>query len=102
MFYKYNEESKQFYSCKKPQILLDREVELTKEQYEKKLAEVQAHVALINSYVQKIADGIITLNDVPAMHFDEVYYILNPPVVEQPDPDQDFVDRIVSEVNANE
>ena len=76
--------------------------EYTEEEYKIKYAEVQAHVALINSYVQKIQDGVITLNDVPAENYDEVYYILNPPVVDEPDPDQEFIDRLISEVNANE
>lgn len=76
------------------------DVEYSKEEYEIKKKEVQAHVALINSYVQKIQDGVITLNDVPTENYDEVYYILNPPVVDEPDPDQEFIDRLISEVNS--
>ena len=60
-------------------------VQYTKEEYDIKLKEVQAHVALINGYVQKIVEGIITLNDVPAEYFDEVYSIINPPEPEEPE-----------------
>ena len=75
-------------------------VEYTKTEYEAKLVEVKAHVALINSYVQKIQDGVITLNDVPAEYYDEVYNIINAPVPEPTDPDQEFINRLISEVNA--
>ena len=74
--------------------------EYTEEEYEIKLKEVQAHVALIDSYVQKILDGVITLNDVPAEYYDEVYNIINAPIPVEPDPDQDFIDRLIEEVNA--
>lgn len=77
-------------------------IKYTDEEYKIKLKEVQAHVALINDYVQKIQDGVITLNDVPAEYYDEVYAIINAPVPEEPDPDQEFIDRLISEVNANE
>jgi hypothetical protein len=77
-------------------------IEYSKEEYEIKKKEIQAHVALINSYVQKIKDGVITLTDVPAEYYDEVYAIINAPVPEEPDPDQEFIDRLISEVNANE
>ena len=74
--------------------------EYSKEEYEIKKAEVQAHVALIDSYVQKITDSVITLNDVPAEYYDEVYHIINAPQPEEIDPDQEFVDRLISEVNS--
>ena len=74
--------------------------EYTEEEYEIKLKEVQAHVALIDSYVQKIKDGVITLNEVPAEYYDEVYNIINAPEPAEPDPDQEFIDRLISEVNS--
>lgn len=77
------------------------ETEYSYEEYKVKLVEIKAHVALINSYVQKILDGVITLNDVPAEYYDEVYYRLYPPVIPEPDPDQDFIDRLISEVNSD-
>lgn len=72
-------------------------VAYTETEYEVKLVEVNVHVALIDSYVQKIQNDVITLNDVPAEYYNEVYYILNPPVI--PDLNQDFIDRLISEVN---
>ena len=72
--------------------------EYTEEEYEIKLKEVQAHVALIDSYVQKIKDGVITLNDVPAEYYDEVYNIINAPEPQPYDPDQEFVDRLIEKV----
>lgn len=76
------------------------DVSYTKEEYDKKLVEIKAHVALINSYVSKIQDGVITLNDVPPEHYDEVYNIINAPEPQPYDPDQEFVDRLISEVNS--
>lgn len=73
-------------------------VEYTKTEYDAKLVEIKAHVALINSYVEKINNGVITLNDVPAEYYDEVYNIINAPEPEPYDPDQEFVDRLISEV----
>ena len=73
-------------------------VQYTKEEYDNKLVEIKAHVALINSYVQKIQTEVITLNDVPAEYYDEVYYIINAPEPVEPDPDQEFIDRLISEV----
>ena len=73
-------------------------VQYTKEEYDNKLVETKAHVALINSYVQKIKDGVITLSEVPAEYYDEVYNIINAPEPVEPDPDQEFIDRLISEV----
>ena len=73
-------------------------VQYTKEEYDNKLVEIKAHVALINSYVQKIKDGVITLSEVPAEYYDEVYNIINAPEPVEPDPDQEFIDRLISEV----
>ena len=75
-------------------------VEYTKEEYDIKLVGVRNHVALIDSYVQKIKDGVITLNDVPAEYYDEVYNIINAPEPQPYDPDHEFVDRLISEVNS--
>lgn len=75
-------------------------VAYTKEEYDIKLVEIKAHVALINSYVSKIQDGIITLNDVPAEYYDEVYNIINAPEPEEPPTEeQAFINRLISEVN---
>lgn len=76
-------------------------VSYTKEEYDIKLVEIKAHVALINSYVSKIQDGIITLNDVPAEYYDEVYNIINAPEPEEPPTEeQAFINRLISEVNS--
>ena len=72
----------------------------TDEEYEIKKKEVQAHVALINSYVNKIQDNVITLNDVPLEYYDEVYNIINAPEPEVVTEEQAFINRLISEVNA--
>lgn len=75
--------------------------EYSKEEYEVRKAEIKAHVALINSYVSKIQDGVITLNDVPAEYYDEVYNIINAPEPEEPPTEeQAFINRLISEVNS--
>ena len=71
--------------------------EITEEEYNQLMAEFEARQKKIADYVSKIQDGIITLNDVPAEYYDEVYYSL--PTAE-PDPDQEFVDRLICEVNS--
>lgn len=75
-------------------------VEYTKEEYEEKLIEVQAHVALINDYVSKVQSGEITLEEVPKEYYQEVYDIINAPEPEpEPDPRQSLIDELISEVN---
>ena len=59
-------------------------IEYTNKEYKIKLKEVQAHVALINDYVSKVQSGVITLEDVPAEYYDEIYERLNPP---EPEPE---------------
>ena len=76
-------------------------VEYTKEEYEVKLVEVKAHVALINSYVSKVQNGEITLEEMPTEYYQEVYDILNAPEPEEPISErQALIDEIVREVNA--
>ena len=70
--------------------------EITEAEYMELHSAFEARQRKIADYVQKILDGVITLNDVPAEYYDEVYYSL--PTEE--DPDQDFIDRLISEVNA--
>ena len=70
--------------------------EITYEEYLELQTAFEARQAKIADYVQKILDGVITLNDVPAEYYDEVYYSLPT----ETDPDQDFIDRLISEVNA--
>lgn len=75
-------------------------VEYTKTEYEIKLKEIQAHVALINDYVSKVQNGEITLEEVPTEYYQEVYDIINAPEPEpEPDPRQSLIDEIIREVN---
>ena len=69
--------------------------EITEEEYYQLMAEFEARQKAIADYVAKIQDGTITLNDVPAEYCDEVYTIVS---VVPYDPDQEFIDRIISEV----
>lgn len=75
-------------------------VEYTEEEYKIKLAEVQAHVALINDYVSKVQSGEITLEEVPQEYYAEVEAIINAPEPEPVDPKQALIDEIIAEVNA--
>lgn len=73
--------------------------EITEEEYIELQTEFEERQKKIADYVAKIQDGTITLNDVPAEYYDEVYAIVS---VEPTDPDQAFINRLISEVNANE
>ena len=75
-------------------------VQYAKGEYDIKLVEIKVRVALINSYVSKIQNGVITLNDVPAEYYDEVYNIINAPVEEPITEEQAFINRLISEVNS--
>lgn len=70
--------------------------EITEEEYIELQTAFEARQQKIADYVAKIQDGTITLNDVPAEYYDEVYAIVS---VEPTDPDQEFIDRLISEVN---
>ena len=61
------------------------DIEYTKEEYDKKFIEVQAHVALIDKYVSDIQSGVIGLEDVPEEYYQEVYDIINVPEPEEPE-----------------
>lgn len=74
--------------------------EITAEEYLELQTAFETRQKKIADYVAKIQDGVITLNDVPAEYYDEVYAIINAPVPEEPDPDQEFIDRLISEVNS--
>ena len=69
--------------------------EITYEEYLELQSAFEARQKKIADYVAKINDGVITLNDVPAEYYDEVYAIVS---IEEPDPDQEFIDRLISEV----
>lgn len=71
--------------------------EITEEEYLALQTAFEERQKKIASYIQKITDGVITLNDVPAEYYDEVYNSLP---TEEPDPDQEFVDRLIEEVNS--
>ena len=71
--------------------------EITYEEYLALQTAFEERQKKIADYVQKINDGVITLNDVPAEYYDEVYAIVT---AVEPDPDQEFIDRLISEVNA--
>ena len=74
-------------------------VQYTKEEYEEKIVEVKAHVALINDYVSKVQNGEIALADVPEEYYSEVDAIVNAPEPEpEPDPRQELIDEIIAEV----
>ena len=66
-------------------------VEFAEEEYYANREEVKAAAAAravkISEYLQKIAEGVITLADVPAEYYDEVYYIVNPPEPEATEAD---------------
>lgn len=76
--------------------------EITKEEYDSLMAEFERQQAerdeAINSYVQQVSDGVITLDDVPEEYRDTVNSIVNPPST---DPEQAWIDSIVKEVAAS-
>lgn len=76
-------------------------IKYSEEEYEIKLKEVQAHVALIDDYVSKVQEGEITLEEVPEEYFAEVAAIINAPEPEpEPDPRQALVNELIAEVSA--
>lgn len=69
--------------------------EITYEEYLTLQTAFEERQKKIADYVQKIEDGIITINEVPAEYYDDVYAIVS---AVEPDPDQEFIDRLISEV----
>lgn len=72
-------------------------IEITEAEYIELKTAFDERQKKIADYVQKITDEVITLNDVPAEYYDEVYAIVT---VIEPDPNQEFIDRLISEVNS--
>ena len=80
-------------------------IEVTKEEYEARLPEIQARAEKVRGYVQKVQDEVITMNDVPAEYYDEVYSIVNTPEPEEPEPTYTLDEAaaiIANEVAGNE
>lgn len=81
------------------------DVEYTEEEYEEKLIEVKAHVAVVDGYVLQVQSGEITLEEVPEEYYQEVYDRINAPEPEEPEPTYTLDEAaaiIASEVAGNE
>ena len=75
-------------------------VQYTKEEYDNKMVEVKAHVALINDYVSKVESGEITLADVPEEYYSEVDAIVNAPEPEEPITEEQALRARIAELEA--
>jgi hypothetical protein len=76
-------------------IIPSNATEITYEEYLALQTAFEERQKKIADYVQEIEDGIITLAEVPEEYYDEVYAIVS---AVEPDPDQEFIDRLISEV----
>ena len=57
----------------------------------------RTHGETVEWYVEQVQNREMTLEEMPAEYYDEVYAIVS---VVPIDPDQEFIDRLISEVNA--
>lgn len=79
-------------------IIPEDATEITAEEYNQLMAELEAKQKAIADYVEKVKAGEITLEEVPEEYRAEVEAIINVP--EPVDPKQALIDEIIAEVNA--
>ena len=79
-------------------IVPDFATEITEAEYFELQTAFEAKQKAIADYIEKVKNGEITLDEVPEEYYGDVESIINIP--EEPDPTQEFINKLISEVNA--
>lgn len=76
-------------------------IEISKEEYDMLLEEIQSHSANVQNYVEKVKTGGMTLDEVPAGYRAEVEAIINAPEPEAPNNPYGIPNETYNEIREN-